>query len=211
MPRKALFTKEEVVAKALELVRQKGIDALTARELGAALGSSSRPIFTLYNNMEEVNADVKKAAQQRFSDYVADVANYTPAFKEFGLRLVRFAREEQNLFNLIFLHKDASVANEIHPKALECLETISKDYEITKEQVGILFGQMWVFACGLAVLSTKDTETYSDELVSKMISMQFISTLSFIKSGKPLVSPTPHLRSENEKTTSVLDYIENSK
>ena len=54
MPRKALFTKEEIVEKALDLVRRKGLDALTARELGAALGSSSRPIFTLYNNMEEV-------------------------------------------------------------------------------------------------------------------------------------------------------------
>ena len=134
MPRKALFTKEEMVEKALDLVRRKGIDALTARELGAALGSSSRPIFTLYNNMEEVNADVKKAAQQLFSDYVADVNDYTPAFKEFGLRLVRFAREEQNLFNLLFFHKDADVSNEIHPKAMECLDVICSDYGISKEQ-----------------------------------------------------------------------------
>lgn len=40
MPRKALFTKEEIVAKALDLVRKNGHDALTARELGKALGNS---------------------------------------------------------------------------------------------------------------------------------------------------------------------------
>ena len=209
MPRKALFTKEEMVEKALDLVRRKGIDALTARELGAALGSSSRPIFTLYNNMEEVNADVKKAAQQLFSDYVADVNDYTPAFKEFGLRLVRFAREEQNLFNLLFFHKNADVSNEIHPKAMECLDVICSDYGISKEQAIKLFGQLWVFTCGLALLSSKDPAFYFDELVSEMISLQFVSTLSFLKSGKPLVSPTPHLRSENEKETSIIDYLGN--
>lgn len=209
MPRKALFTKEEMVEKALDLVRRKGIDALTARELGAALGCSSRPIFTLYNNMEEVNADVKKAAQQLFSDYVADVMDYNPAFKEFGLRLVRFAREEQNLFNLLFFYKDANAANEIHPKAIECLDYICNNYGITKEQSYRLFGQLWVFVCGLALLSNKDTTTYSDEIVSEMISLQFISTLSFIKSGKTLISPTPHLHSENETMPSILDYLEN--
>lgn len=66
MPRKALFTKEEIVEKALDLVRRKGLDALTARELGTALGCSSRPVFTVFNSMEEVASAVKQAAQQLF-------------------------------------------------------------------------------------------------------------------------------------------------
>ena len=208
MPRKALFTKEEIVEKALDLVRRKGFEALTARELGTALGCSSRPIFTVFNSMEEVASAVKQAAQQLFSDYVADVNNYTPAFKEFGLRLVRFAHEEQTLFNLLVFHKDADVANEIHPKALECLDFIRSDYSITKEQAYRLFGQLWAFVCGLALLSSKDATLYSDEVVSDMISLQFASTLSFIKSGKNLVSPTPHLRAENETTPNIIEYLE---
>ena len=54
MPPKPKFTKEEIVAAALELVSEKGIEALTARELGVRLGSSARPIFTAFNSMEEV-------------------------------------------------------------------------------------------------------------------------------------------------------------
>ena len=34
MPRKFLFTKEQIVNAALELTRKKGMDALTARALG---------------------------------------------------------------------------------------------------------------------------------------------------------------------------------
>lgn len=208
MPRKALFTKEEIVEKALDLVRRKGFEALTARELGTALGCSSRPIFTVFNSMEEVASAVKQAAQQLFSDYVADVNNYTPAFKEFGLRLVRFAHEEQNLFDLLAFHRDTNVANKIHPKALECLDYICSDYGITKEQSHRLFIQLWTFVCGLALLSSNDAKLYSDEVVSEMISLQFVSTLSFIKSGKKLVSPTPHLRAENETTPNIIEYLE---
>lgn len=46
MPPKQKFTKEEVVNAALEITRRDGINALTARRLGAELDSSSRPIFT---------------------------------------------------------------------------------------------------------------------------------------------------------------------
>jgi len=47
MPPKPKFTREEVVDTAIELIKDKGIEALTARELGAKLGSSARPIFTV--------------------------------------------------------------------------------------------------------------------------------------------------------------------
>lgn len=207
MPRRALFTKEEMVKKALDLVRRKGIDALTARELGARLGCSSRPIFTVFNSMEDVSQAVRQAAQQLFSDYVADVNLYTPAFKEFGMRLVRFARKEQNLFQLLFLHKDESVTASIYPEVTALLSEICEEYGITHEQASLLYGQLWVFVCGLAVLTNKDVEAYPDDVVSVMISMQFLSTLSFIKSGKQLVSPIPHLRSEDEPNPQIMDYF----
>ena len=58
MPPKPKFTREEIVAAALELVSEKGMSALTSRDLGARLGSSARPIFTVFNSMEEVQASL---------------------------------------------------------------------------------------------------------------------------------------------------------
>ena len=54
MPPKAKFTKDEILNTALNITREQGIDAVTARELGARLGSSPRPIFTIFKSMEEV-------------------------------------------------------------------------------------------------------------------------------------------------------------
>ena len=68
MPPKPRFTREEITEAALTLVSRKGIDALTARELGAFLGSSSRPIFTKFQNMEELYVEVVKAAAARLEN-----------------------------------------------------------------------------------------------------------------------------------------------
>lgn len=40
MPPKAKFTREEIIAAGLDLVREEGFSALTARGLGARLGLS---------------------------------------------------------------------------------------------------------------------------------------------------------------------------
>ena len=51
MPPKPKFTREEIVAAALDLVSERGMGALTSRDLAARLGSSPRPIFTVFKNM----------------------------------------------------------------------------------------------------------------------------------------------------------------
>lgn len=54
MPPKPKFTKEHVVHVALELVSKSGIEALTSRGLGKALGCSACPVFTMFKDMGEV-------------------------------------------------------------------------------------------------------------------------------------------------------------
>ncbi|MDY5987040.1 MAG: helix-turn-helix domain-containing protein, partial [Lachnoclostridium sp.] len=67
MPPKPKFTRDEIVAAALDMVSERGMEALTARDLGQRLGSSARPIFTVFENMEEVQKEVRKAAMQRYN------------------------------------------------------------------------------------------------------------------------------------------------
>ena len=102
MPPKPKFTKEEIVAAALELVSEKGMDALTARELGIRLGSSARPIFTVFASMEEVQDAVRDAALTRFESYAQRVLGNLPAYMRLAMQMVLFAREEPRLYLLRF-------------------------------------------------------------------------------------------------------------
>ena len=105
------FQKEEVIAAALELVSEKGMSALTSRDLAARLGSSARPIFTVFKNMEEVQQAVQTAAMERFNQYAKKAMQYTPTFKQFGMQMILFAMQEPKLYQLLFMAGDGTVQN----------------------------------------------------------------------------------------------------
>ena len=82
MPRQPRFSKDDIVAAGLRIVRSSGLEAVSARALGRELGTSSSPMFTMFKDMNEV---------------MNGVTGYFPAFKEFGLRLVAFAKENNSV------------------------------------------------------------------------------------------------------------------
>ena len=201
MPRSAYFTKEMIVDKALQLIREKGPDALSARNLGKSLGCSISPIFTMFDNMDDVCNAVEKAAQQILQDYISDIGDYVPALKEFGIRMIRFAREEKNLFHFLFLKNGKSSEAIIHPMALRCLKDIAAVNGLTPEQSERLFQHIWVFDAGLAMFSAGKPDFYTDDVISERLSFNFSSALSFIKSGKEVVNHKPHLRKDGEPSS----------
>ena len=190
MPRKAFFSKQEIIDKALVILRQQGPEAISARSLCKALGCSVSPLFTVYKNMDELFSDLHAAAEKLFENYMADVSDYQPAFKEFGMRLVKFSREEPQLFHYLFLDKNSEsiVADR---KARECLQNIEGEYDLSEEQGLELYFQMWVFACGLSALCNKNPQKYSDSDISYLLSLQYSSVLTFLKSGREVLDITP--------------------
>ena len=75
MPPKARYTREEIIGAGLAIVRERDISAVTAREIGRRLGSSSSPIFTVFENMGEVVAAVEGRARE-----ISSAASDRPIF-----------------------------------------------------------------------------------------------------------------------------------
>ena len=93
MPPKNKFTKDEVIQAALALARAGGMQAVTARALGAALGTSAKPIFGLFAGMEEVHQAILVRADELYQKRTAEVVasgKYLP-YKATG-RNRRFSR-----------------------------------------------------------------------------------------------------------------------
>lgn len=193
MPRHPRFSKEDIVAAGLKIVRASGYDAVSARALGKELGTSSSPMFTMFKDMNEVLDAIGSAAEKTFIDYMQGVENFTPAFKEFGLRMVSFAKEESNIFQMLFLGK-ASRSEIAERIAKECLSLAEQGYELNREEADLLFRQMWPVACGIAALCIKHPEDFPDEAVSKTLSYHFSGIMSIIKSGKEVKDIKPRAR-----------------
>ena len=196
MPPKPKFTKEEIVAAALELVSEKGIEALTARELGVRLGSSARPIFTVFNSMEEVQEEVRAAALKRFESYAQKAMHYTPVFKQVGMQMILFAIEEPKLYQLVYMSENAgatdfeSIVERLGDVAQLCVDVIQRDYGLSAEDAKTLFEHVWIYTFGIGALCATGMCRFSQEEIIQMLGQDFMAMLFYAKSGR-MNMPTP--------------------
>lgn len=188
MPPKAKFTKEEIVEAALRVVRVDGFEALTARALGTMLGSSARPIFTVFQSMEEVQQAVVAAAKQLYKTYVAAGLCQTPAFKGAGMQYIRFSLDEPKLFQLLFMAEQpqppaiARVLPVIEESYTQILDSVQTYYCLSQADSEWLYRHLWIYTHGIAVLCATNLCTFSAEEISQMMTDVFTALLKECKS-----------------------------
>ena len=124
MPPKAKFTKQQIAKAGLDIIRNEGMENLTARALGKMLGSSACPIFTVYENMEDVQAEINKAARAVYSEYIKKGLEEESAFKGVGMQYIMFAIKEPRLFQLLFMSEQSQ-----QPSVSNILPVIDDNYE----------------------------------------------------------------------------------
>lgn len=190
MPPKAKFTKEEIVQTAFEMTKENGFGSVTARELGKRLGTSATPIFTVFENMHEVQKEVRKRALKEFEKYVADALNYTPAFKQFGVQMIQFAMEEPKLFRILYMEVNEesqsfeNMLQELGESAAVCIDLIQRDYDVSKEDAYRLFRQAWIHTFSICVLLVNKICHFSMEEITDMLGLDFQGALMLIKAGQ---------------------------
>ena len=190
MPPKPKFIKEEIAAAALALVKEQGVEALTARNLGNRLGASARPIFTVFKSMEEVKWAARELALQEFEGYFADFASYTPAFKHIGMQMVSYAIHEPELFKLLFMQEHPrgvsfdSYLSELGSMSEISICLIRRDYQLSEEEARTLFVQMWVHTFGLGALCAMKVCDFSEAEIAEKLGQVFGGLLRMLRSGE---------------------------
>ena len=175
MPPKAKFTKAEIIGAALNIVRTDGYEALTSRALGTYLGSSARPIFTVFKNMEEVQQAMIEAAKKLYKEYVNKGLTAEHPFKGVGTQYILFSVNEPKLFQLLFMAEqkqipDLSVVLPLIDESYEqILLSIQDDYKICKSSAKKLYHHLWIYTHGIASLCATKMCRFTGEEISTMI------------------------------------------
>lgn len=86
MPPACRFTREQIVAAALAITRERGFDAVTARAIADTLHSSSKVIFSAFSGMDDLLAATISAADAQYRAYSADFVRDSadPPYKAVG-------------------------------------------------------------------------------------------------------------------------------
>ncbi len=189
MPPKAKFTREEIIQTALNIVRENGIESLSARVLGAKLDSSARPIFTVFQNMEEVQQEVLNAARSKYNEYTLRGLSQNPAFKGTGEQYIQFAKDEPKLFQLLFMSEKFDTMTvdsrlELDDYYDEIISSIQTQYDVSKNIANRLYRHLWIYTHGIATLIATKVCNFTNEEIDTMLTETFIGIFQKIMSDE---------------------------
>ncbi len=166
MPPTVKFRKEEIVSAALDLTREKGIGAVTAREVARVLGVSVGPIFTWFETMDQLRAEVCGAAKSIYREYLERGLAGPVPFLGLGQQFIRFSRDEPELYKLLFLTPPGQVSGGAM-EAFRFSQDLARDsvmriYRMDAETADRYFRDLWLAAFGFATLAVTGNCPYSD-------------------------------------------------
>lgn len=187
MPPKPKYTKEEIVQTAYDIARKAGIDAVAARTIGRELGTTATPIFTFFSSMEELKEEVFRKAKEECVSYLYESVSYFPAFKEFGMRWIRYAVREPYMFKLLFASNGrfADITDnpmqEFAGVSEPILKGIQTVFGLKREDAADLFNQMILHANGIALFLLNHPGYLDDAVISKLLSRACIGVVLTMK------------------------------
>ena len=167
MAPKVKFQKDEIINAAFDVVRTKGIDALTARELANSLGVSTRPIFTWFDTMDELRSAVRTRAKDHYRIYIERGLSEPIPFLGVWHQYLTFARDEPALYRFLFLtqpdsRSDGAIEAMQYSQAL-ARESIMQIYNMDSKTADCYFRDLWLAAFSFATLIVTDNCPYTDE------------------------------------------------
>lgn len=172
MPPKFKFTKEQIITAALDITRKNGITGLTARGLAAELGSSAKPIFGLFQNMEEVQSEVIAAANMLYQSYIQNgmAGNKYPSYKASGIAYIQFAKEEKELFKLLFMRdRTGEKIEENREEMRPILNIIMKNLSISEDEAYFFHLELWLYVHGIATMIATNYLEWDIEFIDKAL------------------------------------------
>ena len=183
MAPKNKFTRAEMGEAALRVVRARGIDGLTAKAIADELGTSTRPIFTGFGSMDDVRQEVYAAAVRVYDGYTGAGLKEELPFLGVGKSCIRFAREEPELYRLLFLSRApeyGAIKSMQHLQAI-IRPALMRIYRITAEEADLYFRDLWLVVHSLSTLIVTGDCPYSDREIGQILTGFSLSIFKSIK------------------------------
>lgn len=172
MPPKIKITKEDIINTAINIVRKEGVNALNARNIAGALNCSTQPVFSNFATMDELRLAVVDAADGLCQEYIQremENGEY-PAYKASGMAYIRFAKEEKELFKLLYMRDRTTETIQEETESNAQMESMVQSYTGLNELDAKLFHlEMWSYVHGIATMIATGFLELDWDLISRML------------------------------------------
>ena len=167
-------SKETITKKAVVMINKYGWENLNARNLAKELKISTKPLYRLYNGMDEIKEDVYKEIYKQYDEFITSRVDNKNAIVTLCVAYVEFAKKYKNLFISLFLSNNLSwksiddVLNEKWNQGA-IINLVNKQ-GYTFEKAKELFMHVWLYSNGLATLIATNQIALDDkEIIVRIV------------------------------------------
>ncbi len=166
------ITREDIVTAAVEITRQHGDSAVNARTVATELNCSTQPVFSNFPTMEELRLAVREQAMSIYEDFLyrSTVEARFPAYKAHGMAYILFAKEERELFKLLFMRDRKGEDTDAEAAYFNQMAVTVQQFTGMDRETATLFHlEMWAYVHGIATMFATNYLDLEWDLVSRMM------------------------------------------
>ena len=161
--------KEDLVKGAIKIIRDSGIESLSARNLAKACNCSTQPIFRLFKNMDDLKETVYNDVYEIQNKYLTNGQEHQVPFIGVGLSYIEFAKKEKNLFKFLFMSTNSKNNNILNmaktANGKEYIELITKSTGLSNESSKQIYINTWLIIHGIAsMVATTNSQLTINEI-----------------------------------------------
>ena len=145
---------------------------MNARMVATMLHCSTQPIFSNFSTMDELRCAVSQKADLICREYLqreVDSGKY-PAYKASGMAYIRFAKEEKELFKLLYMcDRSGAPVPEESDLFSDMASMVRHNTGLSDAQTKLFHLEMWVQVHGIATMFATNYLDLDWDLVSRML------------------------------------------
>lgn len=173
MARTIKYSKEEILERSIDFIKEYGYSKLTVRELAKYIGCSTQPIFKNYDNFDMYKKDLK---DYLLKDYLAFVYKYVDIedyLYTISYAYALYAKKEPNMFFSLFMADLAGsrtvseVLNTDWNK--ETINAMVKQYSISLQDAEKVYRDVRFYTHGMATQLCVNSIKLSDKEIKDLI------------------------------------------
>ncbi len=186
MPRTKVYSREEILRAAAEVVRKSG--TVNARSVAKELGCSTQPVYSEFENMEDLKSALMQEAFSCYHNFIEQVqSEAVTRYQAFGLGFVRFAREEKGLFRFMYLRERDKNSPPLveDPYLDDIISEMMTLYGMDEGRARAFHADMAVYSYGLGMLVCTGYFNLTDEEVAKRLTREFLALYAYYFPERP--------------------------
>lgn len=182
---KIKISKDMILQASFALLKTQGYKAVNARNIAKEVGCSVQPIYSYYENMEDLMEELFRHVRQFYLSYVESHSDKEYYFAYAGKCHIRFAREEKYLFQFLFLSAYPKVAGfqEFYEQfgRADIEAYIETALALEEANAKELYTNMMIFTHGIAVMIATGAADLTEEEIGEKVDAAFQAFLELAR------------------------------